>query len=196
MSLSEALVDDLAGIGYDPSNYEAPKPFTALPKGSYRAKLTKWSEDTDRSTGALKNPYTLLVGLEVTEGPHEGRFLSFQRIGSAPYKTRAGASQLNDFLAVLAKVTNTEGAIKGRDAIKQLLDLARDTNAVFTIRTDWEAYDKDFIQSIRNSGQNPTNEDYNKARISGQSKFNELGIAIGESGNELSAQAVVKGFSL
>lgn len=196
MSLADALVDDLANIGYDPSNYTAPKPFTAVPKGTYRAKLTKWSVDTDRQTGAVKNPYTILAGFEITEGPSEGRFLSFQRISSVSFKTRPGASALNDFIAVLAKVTNTEGAIKGPAAIASLLDLARDTNAVFTIRTDWESYDKEYIAAIRNEGRTPTNDDYNTARISGQAKFNENGTVIGPSGNELSAQAVVKGFSL
>jgi hypothetical protein len=196
MSLTQEITDDLAGVGYDPDNYEAPKPLTALPKGTYRAKLTRWQEDTDRSTGQLKNPYTLLTNFEVTEGPQAGRFVSFQRISSVQFKTRNGASMLNDLIAILAKATNTEGAVKGRDAIKQLFDLARDTNASLSIRTDWEAYDKDFINQIKEAGNTPSNEDYKTARISGQKNFTENGTVVGESGTELTAQAVVKGFGV
>ena len=195
MSLQDALVDDLENIGYDPSSYEAPKPLTALPKGTYRAKLTRWFEDTDRATGARKYPYTLVVSVEVTQGPFAGRFVTYQRVSDNKYTTR-NSSQFMDFLAIIAKATNTEGAVKGRDAIKSLLDLARDTNAEFGIRTDWEAYDKDFINNIRAEGNKPTRDDYNTARVKGQNSFNENGTAIGPSGTELTAQAVVKGFSV
>jgi hypothetical protein len=196
MSLNEALIDDLAGIGYDPSSYTAPKPVTAIPKGSYRVKLTRWAADTDRSTGALRNPYTLVASFEVVDGPFAGRFASFQRISSVLFKSRPGASMLNDLVAVLAKATNTEGAIKGREAVEQLLDLARDTNATFGARFDWSAYDKAYIANIRNEGRTPTNDDYNTARINGQAKFDENGNVVGASGDTLSAQAEVKGFSV
>jgi hypothetical protein len=196
MSLSESLVDDLAGIGYDPQVWEAPKGIRVIPKGNYRAKLTRWFEATDRSTGALVSPYELVLSVEITQGPQTGRFISYQRVNSRDYKTRAGASALNDFLAVLAKATNHEGAVKGRDAIKQLLDLARDTNAEFGIRVDLEAYDKDYINNIKAEGNKPTNDDYNTARVKGAKNFSENDTVIGPSGAELTAQATVKGFSV
>ena len=63
----------------DPDNYTAPKAPTPPAKGSYKAKLTRWAEDTDRSTGALKNPYTIVASFEITEGPSEGRRLLARR---------------------------------------------------------------------------------------------------------------------
>lgn len=192
-SLAEPIVDDLEGIGYNPETHERPKAFTPPARGKYALRITGWREQTDFNTKALKNPYELSVDFAIANGPYENRTAKFQKVSSRQFKSRK-SSLLTDLLAAVAKATGHQGEVKGRDAIKALLDLARDTNAVIDGRTDWYAEDKQFIRGIFDNGETPTGDQWNESRIEGQSKFNAEGVVVGPSGNELTANLKVTGF--
>lgn len=194
MSLTETLVDDLAGIGYDPATFEAAKPFTPAPRGTYELRITGHKEQTAFGTTALKTPYELSVDFVIAgEGPYAGRTARFQKIGSRVFKSRK-SSMLTDLLAAVAGALNHEGPVKTRDEIKSLLDTARDTNAVIKGRVDWAADDKAFTRAIFDNGEQPTSEQWNESRIEGQSKFNADGTVVGPSGETLTANLKVTGF--
>lgn len=194
MSLSDALVDDLSAIGYNPDSYEAPKASTPPPRGTYDLRITAHKEQTAFGSTALKNPYELSVDFVIAgDGPFAGRTARFQKISSRPYKSRQ-SSLLTDLIAAVAKATNHEGPVKGREAILQLLDLARDTNAVIKGRTDWKAEDKTFLKNKREANEELTPDDWNAYRIEGQSNFDADGTVVGPSGDTLIANLTVLGF--
>lgn len=193
MSLTEALVDDLANIGYDETTYEAPKASTPPPRGTYDLRITGHKEQTAFGSSALKTPYELSVDFVIANGPFEGRTARFQKVSSRAYKSRQ-SSMLTDLIAAVAKATNHEGPVKGREAILQLLDVARDTNAVIRGRTDWKAEDKTFLKNKREANEEMTSEDWDAYRVEGQSKFDADGTVVGPSGETLVANLTVLGF--
>lgn len=181
-------------VDYREDSYVEPKApgFKLLPEGNYRIKIAAADVNGRERNGqpVLVEGWPTLVIEKFTvlapEAFAERKVIAYADIRTKPYQ-RDGvtASDLIDWIrAYDASATGLTSRNGQLEALRRFLE----EEAPLTVRIGWEAYDKAFIEEVKQFG-TPTNEDYKKARIRGAKFFDEFGHGVSpNNGAPLKAQ--------
>lgn len=202
VELSELnLLDDLDIETATPEKYTDPAGPSPIPAGRYQFRLLDWDFDRDKE-GNIRNQKTptVVLNLEVADGPFSGRKVRFVRVRSNVYQRenpasgiKENVSQLGDMIRAFDATTHYPGKEKF-----EALSKFQSEGAIFEARVDWRAFDIDHYKALL--GGNPSPDKLMKrtagdaSTIKGMRKFPQMSngnyapTVFGPSGNELRAE--------
>jgi hypothetical protein len=202
VELSELnLLDDLDIETATPEKYQDPTGPAPLAAGKYRFRLLEWDFDRDKEGNIrnLKTP-TVVLNLEVVEGPAQGRKVRFLRVRSNVFERNGEkVSPLGDLLRAFDANSHYSGKEKF-----EALSRYQAEGATFEARVDWRAFDIDHYKAML--GGHPSPDKLMKrtagdaATIKGMKRFPQMSngnyspTVIGPSGNELKAELEITDF--
>jgi len=197
----------------DPDQYPDPLPSgpKMLPAGRYTVTLQDFDMDKD-SDGKVRvygdQSYAILLRKLKVVAPdnHANRTITFQRVFTKPYERPRGTGKMVSGLGDLIRSFDSSRAWSDlNDALALLNEFQADSTPA-TIKTEWEAFDKDYYEQIlAQEGIASTDKPAvrgarRRATIRGMYRFlknangDPLPVVIGPSGKQLDAKLIIVDF--
>ena len=180
-----------------PEDYVDSQP-APLPIGSYVFRLLDWELDNRGKTPAI-----VLKQVEVTEGPHQGRKVGFQRIYPTTFMRKGTdgverkVSQLGDFIRSLGRSLSFSSI----HDVKNILNAAIDNKVTFKAKVDWEAFDSEYFNEqaalkgiSKGDYKSPESKELQKASSIKGKQFEGKPVATGPSGRNLEAKMRISNY--
>lgn len=179
-----------------------------LPMGTYALRLKDFGFEPSKTAG--KPPCIVLKQVEVAEGPFEGRYVGgWQRVYATPFDRKdpatgatVKASGLGDLIRSIDNGYSTDKMTL--PDVQRFLQDAIDNRMIFKAKVDWEGFDSELNDKLRNEAGIPKN-DYKsavakeieqKVKLKGKKGFPEGKPATTNphSGNKVEAQVRLSNF--
>jgi hypothetical protein len=181
-------------VDYREETYVEPKApgFKLIPPGNYRISIAAAdvNQRVRNGVGVESEGWPTLVVEKFTilapENLEGRKVIAYADIRTKPFpRDGCAASDLLDWVRAYDASATGLGSRNGQ--LQALAGFLQD-EAPLTIRLDWEAFDKSYIDEVKLTG-TPTNEDYKKARLRGTKGFDEFGQGVSPyTGKPLKAQ--------